>query len=438
MKTPKSHANPYSFTALLLMICLLALSGCSSSSKNENSTGSLNTDNSTYATPVATATIQPSASPSPISTEQPGEPSVQPIRELISNMTVEQKAGQLMVVGFDGTTINSHIKKMIVNHHAGGIILYKKNITSAEQVHSLLNELKGLTDKDRPPIWLSVDQEGGSVNRMPNEIEKVDAPGNIGNKNNAEAAYRSGQALGLQLKTLGFNWDFAPVLDINSNPKNPVIGNRSYGTTDKDAALYGIEAMKGIQSQQVATSIKHFPGHGDTSVDSHRDLPVITKTKKELEKFELKPFAAALKEQPDSVMIGHLLIPDIDKELPASLSQAVITDWLRKELKYDGVVITDDLTMGGITKHRSISDAALQAIKAGVDVLLVGHDPKAQQEVWNRVVSAVQTGEIEEQRLDESVERILLLKQRYQLSNELTAKFEVAELNKEINNLVNQ
>lgn len=213
---------------------------------------------------------------------------------------------------------------------------------------------------------------------MPQDFVKIPSAQSIGRKNKPQYAYGIGEAIGAELYSLGFNMDFAPVLDINSNPDNPVIGNRAFGSTAESVITSGIEMMKGIQAGHVVPVVKHFPGHGDTSVDSHLDLPVVDKSLKQLEQFELLPFKEAIEQQAPAVMIGHLLIPAIDKQYPASLSKTIITELLRDKLGFTGVVITDDMTMLGITKHFGIQDAAVKAVQAGNDILLVGHDTKQQ------------------------------------------------------------
>jgi beta-N-acetylhexosaminidase len=226
--------------------------------------------------------------------------------------------------------------------------------------------------------------------------------------------------------------NFAPVLDVNSNPNNPVIGNRSFGSEPETVIQHGIQVMKGIQSTKVVPVVKHFPGHGDTSVDSHLDLPVIRKTLEELRAFELKPFAEAIRQQTDVVMVGHLLLPQIDETNPASLSGKVITNLLRKEMKFDGVVITDDMTMGGITKHNDIGEAAVKSVLAGVDILLVGHDYEQQIQVLQTLKKRVEDGTVSEKRLDESVYRIAKLKAKYGLKDTLVTGVDVNAVNRSI------
>lgn len=429
---PISMTNSKVLSWILLMFsCLFILFGCSNFSSHPPDDQQPGKEPSETAVPQ-----QPTDKPVPsaASTAEPDQANQQ-VKQTLESMTVSQKIGQLMLIGLEGTAVNSDTEAML-NNKIGGFILYKNNIKSAEQAWTLLNDLKHRNQAYEIPLWLGVDQEGGKVSRMPEDFIKIPSPNIVGSKENPDYAYRTGQAIGLEVSSLGFNFDFAPVLDINSNPKNPVIGNRAYGTTPEQAARYALEAMKGIQSEQVATSVKHFPGHGDTTVDSHRDLPVIQKSKSELESFETKPFVEAIAENADSIMVGHLLIPAIDEEFPASLSEKIVTDWLRSELDYDGVIITDDMTMGGITKHRDIAEAALQSILAGTDIVLIGHDPKLQLKVWDRLNQAAADGILTEERINESVERILTLKQKYELSDEATPVLDVAELNKKVDSLL--
>ena len=217
---------------------------------------------------------------------------------------------------------------------------------------------------------------------------------------------------------MGFNMDFAPVLDVNSNPKNPVIGSRSFGTDAKLVADMGVAAMRGLQAGGTIAVVKHFPGHGDTSVDSHLELPSVPKTVEQLEKLEWIPFRAAIDQGADAVMIAHILFPSIDPDSPSSLSKAVITDLLRDRLGYGGVVITDDMTMGAIARNYGIEEAALQSFLAGSDLILVAHGYDTASQVYDKLLEAAQSGVISEARLDASLRRIISLKQQYKLSDE--------------------
>jgi beta-N-acetylhexosaminidase len=226
--------------------------------------------------------------------------------------------------------------------------------------------------------------------------------------------------------------DFAPVLDVNSNPNNPVIGDRSFGTTADLVSRVGVTFMKGLQSQQVASVVKHFPGHGDTSVDSHIDLPVINHDLDRLRSLELKPFGEAINNDADAVMVAHILMSKLDAKDPASFSPAVITDLLRKELGFKGVVITDDLTMGAIVKNYDIGQVGVRAIEAGADVLMVGHGFDAETKVYDAVKNAVENGALDETLIDNSVYRILKLKEKYGITDEKKIQVDPDGLNAEL------
>jgi len=287
------------------------------------------------------------------------------------------------------------------------------------------------------PLLLGADQEGGRVTRLPGGLANFPPNKQIGKVNNPEFSYKVGTLLGEELKGFGLNLDFAPVLDINSNPNNPVIGDRSFGNNAEIVSKLGIQTMKGIQSQNVIPTIKHFPGHGDTSVDSHLELPIVNKSLKELKKLELIPFERAIDDGADVVMVAHILLPELDKTNPASMSKAVMTDLLRKQLHFEGVIITDDMTMGAITEHFDIGKAAVESVKAGSDIILVGHDYNNVVKITSSLKTAIQSGEISEQRLNESLERIIELKRKYSINDKKIGNPDIDELNHSINGLLN-
>ena len=232
--------------------------------------------------------------------------------------------------------------------------------------------------------------------------------------------------------------NFAPVLDINSNPNNPVIGNRSFGNTADLVSRLGIATMKGIQSENVIAVVKHFPGHGDTATDSHLELPRVNKTLQELEQLELIPFQQAIQEGADVVMIAHILLPEIDATNPSSMSEVIISDILRSQLGYDGVVITDDMTMQAITDHYDIGVAAVQSVKAGSDIVMVAHDYNNAIAVFESINAAVENGEISEERIDESVIRIIQLKEKYQLNDNQFKDIDVNALTNKYKHVLNE
>ncbi|HBI27489.1 MAG TPA: beta-N-acetylhexosaminidase, partial [Peptococcaceae bacterium] len=305
--------------------------------------------------------------------EKPDQEEVDPIKEQLDSLTLKEKIGQMVIVGIEGEQISDSERQMIKENHVGGIILFKRNIQNANQMLSLINELKKTNSPNKIPLFLSIDEEGGIVTRMPDEINKLPASAKVGEKNDSDLAFQIGEVLGQELNSFGLNMNFAPVLDINSNPNNPVIGERAFGTTPEIVSKLGIQTIKGIQSQNVISVVKHFPGHGDTSVDSHVGLPSVNRDLDRLSNFELKPFASAIQNGADAVMIAHILLPKIDANHPASLSQTVITDILRNDLQFDGVVLTDDMTMGAIVNNYDLGEAAVESINAGSDIVLVCH-----------------------------------------------------------------
>ena len=282
-----------------------------------------------------------------------------------------------------------------------------------------MNALKAANDSSNPaPLFVSVDQEGGRVSRLPADFVAMPDATKVGNTDNANVAKEMGTLLSRQLKLLGFNVDFAPVLDINSNAKNPVIGRRAFGTTADRVGKMGLSVMQGLREDGTIAVVKHFPGHGDTSVDSHLDLPVVNKTTAQLEKLEWIPFRAAIEADADAVMVAHILFPRIDPDEPASLSKIIIGEQLRGTLGFDGVVLTDDLTMGAIADNYGIAEAALKSIEAGADIALVAHGYDTTKQVYDKLLENVRSGRITEARLNESVMRILLLKFKYALSDQ--------------------
>ncbi|WP_240548197.1 beta-N-acetylhexosaminidase [Paenibacillus lignilyticus] len=351
--------------------------------------------------------------------ETPEQAPADEITQQVEKMSLDEKLGAMIIAGVDGTTGSQAAKRMIASQHVGGVIFYANNITTPKGVVAYVNQLKAWNKGNVSPLIISVDQEGGRVSRLPGLVKLPTAKA-IGDTGNSAYAAKIGSILGEASKKMGFNVDFAPVLDINSNPKNPVIGDRSYGSTPKLVTKMGIAAMEAIEKEGVIPVVKHFPGHGDTSVDSHLELPVVGKSEAALKAFEWVPFQEAINEGVDAVMIAHILYPKVDAKVPASLSKRVITDELRGELGYEGVVMTDDLTMGAIAKNYGMGEAAVMTVKAGSDILLVAHEYKNVDIILAALKKSVNSGDITVERIDESVKRILILKKKYELTDEKT------------------
>lgn len=350
----------------------------------------------------------------------------------LSDLSLEEKVGQMIFAGIKGTDITNETKKIISTHQVGGIILFKDNLKNANQSVSLLNAIKQENTNNKVPLFLGVDEEGGRISRLP-ELTKLPTNEELGKRNDISLSYNIGKLLGKELSAFGFNLDFAPVLDINSNPHNPIIGDRSFGTDAELVSELGLQMMKGIQSEQVISVIKHFPGHGDTAVDSHKELPIIQKSLEELQALELIPFKHAVEQGAEVVMVGHILLPKIDSTYPASISERIITDVLREQLGYEGIIITDDMTMKAILNNLEIGESAVSAVKAGNDIVLVAHNYANVKKAIDSIIKAIENGEITEQRIDESVKRILSIKKKYNLSNKQIDGVNIEELNQSIN-----
>ncbi|MGE4272498.1 MAG: beta-N-acetylhexosaminidase [Desulfitobacterium sp.] len=359
-------------------------------------------------------------------------PKVDPIAEQLKTMSLEEKVGQLVIVGTDGYEINENTQRLIQTYHVGGFILFQKNIRDTQQMLDLVNSLKKTNAINETPLFLALDEEGGRVSRMPADLQKMPSSQKVGRQNNPDLANRVGEILGQELKAFGMNVDFAPVLDIFSNPQNTVIGDRAFGSTPELVSELGIQTMQGIQAQSIIPVVKHFPGHGDTTVDSHVGLPKVDYDLERLKNFELIPFSDAIAQDADAIMLAHILIPQLDPDYPASFSKTLITDILRDDMGFEGVVITDDMTMGAILENYEIGQAAVKSLQAGSDIVLVCHDFAKEEAVLQAILTAARTGEISTAKIDESVYRVLALKKKYALSNQSVESVDVQGINAKI------
>lgn len=335
----------------------------------------------------------------------------------VKKMSLRQKVGQLMMVGFPESEPSADILRMIEDEHVGGIILFGRNIGTPEDVLRLTTDLQTTAKKaGHPfPLFLSIDQENGVVRRLGEGTTVF--PGNmlLGAVKNEQVTLSVAKATAEELKGLGINMNLAPVLDVNNNPRNPVIGVRSFAESPDDVTRHGLASISGHQQAGVMTTAKHFPGHGDTDTDSHLALPTISHDLERLEKVELPPFEKAIEAGVDSVMIAHVFFPALESEdgRPATVSRSVVTGLLREKMGYDGVIMTDCLEMDAISKTIGTAEGALQALKAGIDILMVSHSYAVQKETIERIVQAVESGELQEDMIDRATHRIWRLKQRY-------------------------
>ena len=329
------------------------------------------------------------------------------VEEKMSKMTIEEKIAQMLVVYYSKDEVDSTLKNVFTTNTPGGFILMKDNITTYEKTKKFVDNLKNLSDV---PLIISIDQEGGNVQRL-KAITDKDATNipymyNVGLKNDTKLTYKIGKVIAEELRTIGVNVDYAPVLDIYSNPNNTVIGKRSFGKTKELVSNHSIELAKGLMDNKVVPTYKHFPGHGDTAVDSHVGLPIINKTYDELKKEELVPFINAINNDAKIIMVGHLALPKITGDnTPATLSKKIVTDILKNDLGYKGLVITDGLNMGALTKNYTDEQIYVGAINAGCDLLLMPNGSKKAIEIIKN--------NIDEKRIDESVRKILIFKYTY-------------------------
>ncbi|MCT1398829.1 beta-N-acetylhexosaminidase [Paenibacillus sp. p3-SID867] len=433
---------------MLVVILLLAVTGCRGGAEPGNPG-----DNGQGASP--SEEIQEPQTPSPAdedgtpgpsgSSDNKGEEGDLPengtedaVTELLNSMTVKEKIGQLVLVGIEGTTMDDTSRRLLEDYHVGGIILFKDNIENAKQSADLLNELKKANAANPVPLWLSIDEEGGRVTRFPDEYVKLPSSGKIGRSDDLTLTKQVGGLIAQKVSGVGINMVFAPVLDIDSNPNNPVIGDRSFGTTAETVSTHGIASMKGIQENGVVPVVKHFPGHGDTSVDSHLGLPVVDHDLKRLHELELVPFQQAIDEGADVVMVAHLLMKSIDPDTPSSYSKPVINDLLREEMGFKGVVITDDMTMGAISGSTDVGEASVKSVVAGSNMILIGHEYALEEAVIQALTEAAHSGVIPEEMLNDRVRATLELKHKYQLSDEPVKAPDVKSLNQETKAVLDQ
>lgn len=361
---------------------------------------------------------------------------VDPIKEKLKTMSLEEKIGQMFIVGFKGYEADNEIKELIEKRYVGGIIFFDRNIKDSQGLLQLMNSLKAFNKNNKAPLFMSVDEEGGRVSRLPKEIKKFPSGMNIGKVDDEEFSYKIGEVTGEKLKDFGFNMNFAPVLDIYSNPKNKVIGDRAFGINPEVVKRLGVATMKGLEAEGVIPVVKHFPGHGDTLEDSHLKLPVVNYDYNRLDSFELVPFKYAIEKGSDAIMAAHILIPKLDKDYPASVSRYIITDLLRNKLNFNGVIITDDMEMNAIAKQHNVEDASVKAVEAGCDIILICKNYENSIKAIEKIKLAVENNQISQERIDESVYRVLALKDKYKLEDKNINEVDVKALNEKVESLL--
>jgi len=349
-----------------------------------------------------------------------------PTSSLLESLSLEQKIGQTMVIGFDGTTVDGDLRQMITDYHIGGVILFARNIESPQQTAALTAELQRIAlESGHPGLFIAIDQEGGRVARLTEDKGFTEFPSAmaLSATDDPQNAYRAAAALAAEMRAVGINVDFAPVLDVNNNPANPIIGIRSFSADPQRVVEYGLAFARGLEDNGVLAFGKHFPGHGDTALDSHIDLPLVPHDRARLEQVELFPFRAFVQAGFAGIMTAHVTFPAIDQDgLPATLSSRVLTGLLREEMGFDGIIVTDSLEMGALAQSGYPPEAAAPlALAAGADLLLFNRDHAMHRAAFANLLQSVRDGKISLEQLDASVGRILQAKEKFGLLNPVPA-----------------
>lgn len=328
------------------------------------------------------------------------------VDKIVASMSQTEKLGQMVMIGIQGTKVDDDSLYMLHQFHMGGVILFDRNMDSPEQVKQLTSDLQAQSN-EKVPLFIGIDEEGGDVVRMAEKLTPPPSQKEIGATGDIEQARTWAIKTAKSLKDMGINVNFAPVADIGSNDK------RSYSTDANTVIDFVRAATKGYQQENIIYSLKHFPGIGKGKVDSHVDSSSIDVAKEVLMTEDILPFKTIIDEnEPNDyfILVSHLKYPALDEEYPASLSSKIMTDLLRNELGYKGIIITDDMEMGAVANHNDFRSIGVKAVKAGVDIVLVCHEYQHQQEVYLGLLDAVNSGEISQERIDESVKRIIKVK----------------------------
>ncbi len=358
---------------------------------------------------------------------------------VVEKMTIERKIGQMMMPAVPGTHIGTPTREIIRHCMPGGIILFGFNLEDRAQTIELISSLQGESmARSGIPLFVSIDQEGGRVKRVRDGVTQFPGSLAFGVVNDEDLTYRAARITGLELRQTGVNMNLAPVLDVNNNPMNPVINTRSFGSEPGIVARMGVAYIKGLQAAKCIAVGKHFPGHGDTDRDSHHTLPVIRYDMKRLRNIELVPFKKAIANGVEGIMTAHIAYPEIlDSLKPATISSYFLNELLRDEMKFKGLILTDDMEMKGIAGVASAGEGAIRAVQAGADIILISSYGENVTDIYNSLLQAVKDGTISEERIDRSVTRILEQKVRYNIMETgeqviAPAKFHLSEDEKKL------
>jgi beta-N-acetylhexosaminidase len=330
----------------------------------------------------------------------------------MSPSALRRQIGQLLIAGFNGHQIPAELRTLAREFGLGGVILFARNVAEPEQVAEVAFDAARLVPD--LPLWVSVDQEGGRVARLKSPFTEWPPMATLGRSGDTQLAERFARALAAELKAVGITLDYAPVLDIHTNPDNPVIGDRALAEKADDVARLGAAIVRALQAEGIAACGKHFPGHGDTSTDSHLELPLVEHPPDRLRRVEFVPFKAAIEADVATIMTAHVLVPSLDEKRPATLARAVVQEILRDELGYRGVILSDDLEMKAVAAEYEVPAAAILAVQAGCDgVLICSGDHDRQAAALEALVHAVEDARIPMSRIDDALARQRRAKERF-------------------------
>ena len=322
---------------------------------------------------------------------------------------LETQAARLFTVGFYGKTMTEDLSRLVARG-VGGVIFFSRNVGQPEEVVDATRTIKRTAGR---PLFIALDQEGGQVSRLRQGFSELPPMRAVGATGNVALAREVGALIGREVRAVGFDMNYAPVLDVDTNPQNPIIAARSFGRTPELVSEMGVALAAGLESVGVAACGKHFPGHGDTSQDSHLELPRLPHSYERLEQVELKPFAAAVKAGIPSLMTAHVIFEPLDSVYPATMSRAVLHGVLREKMGYDGLIVTDDIEMRAIADHYGVEDTVVRGLNAGVDHFLCCHTAAIAHQAIEHVIHAVESGKVSRETLANANRRIEAFTQRY-------------------------
>lgn len=322
------------------------------------------------------------------------------------------KIGQLLIIGIRGKTLTQDEAEFIIKNNIGGVVLFARNIESPEQVHQLCGQLQATRHKtrDKLPLFIGIDQEGGRVARLKSGFTQWPPMAKIGQLDSTSVAFKVAMCMGLEMRSVGVNLDFAPCVDVFTNPKNTVIGDRALSSDPEQVAKLASALVRGFIKSGVIPCAKHFPGHGNTLIDSHEDLPVEESDYEHLKNVELVPFKKVFRARLDMVMTAHIKFPKVDPQYPVTLSETFIKKILREDLRFRQLVITDDLDMGALAKHFTVPEIAVRALEAGNDILLYCNKFDHPQIALEAISKALKDHRLSAKQIDESYNRVVALK----------------------------